>query len=108
MVQQRSDSRLKVTVRIQENLQTARIEVRGSVTRENLRALYVVARRTSVMLPGREIILDLTHARAAVEAILELHDPDRLLRVIGADDNKEPCRIRVLDPTTGQDTKETA
>lgn len=109
MAQQAGNSRLKVTVRIEANLQTARIEVRGSVTRDNLRALYVVARRTSAMLPGREIILDLTHARAAVEAILELHDPDQLLRVIGADDNsKEPCRLRVLDPLTGQDTRESA
>lgn len=106
MAQQPSNSRLKVTVRIQENLQTARIEVRGSVTRDNLRALYVVARRTSAMLPGREIVLDLTHARAAIEAILELHDPDQLLRVIGADDSKEPCRLRVLDPITLRDTKE--
>lgn len=106
MTQQPGNSRLKVTVRIQENLQTARIEVRGSVTRDNLRALYVVARRTSAMLPGREIVLDLTHARAAIEAILELHDPDQLLRVIGADDSKEPCRLRVLDPITLRDTKE--
>ncbi|WP_461164295.1 hypothetical protein [Arthrobacter sp. R4-81] len=108
MAQQPGSSRLKVTVRIDANLQTARIEVRGSVTRENLRALYVVARRTSAMLPGRDIILDLTHARAAVEAILELHDPDQLLRVIAADDSKEPCRLSVLDPVTGQDTRESA
>jgi hypothetical protein len=100
MEHQSGRSRLKVTVRIEENLQTARIEVRGSVTRENLRALYVVARRTSAMLPGREIILDLTHARAAIEAIVELHDPDQLLQLIGAGAGQEPCRLSVVDPVT--------
>lgn len=91
-------SRLKVTVRIEENLQAARIEVRGVVTPENLRALYVVARRTSTLLPGREIILDLTRARAALEAITALHDPDQLPQLTGSGTSNTPCRLRVMDP----------
>src|SRR5687767_15952693 len=44
--------RLKIHVHIDDHLQTASIEVRGTLTVANLRALYVIARRTSALLPG--------------------------------------------------------
>jgi hypothetical protein len=98
MAHESANSKLKVMVRIDSNLETARIEVRGIVTPENLRALYVVARRTSAMLPGREIVLDLTKARAAVEAIALLHDQEQLSRLTTDGTSNKPCRLRVMDP----------
>ncbi|WP_457973256.1 hypothetical protein [Arthrobacter sp. D1-17] len=91
--------RLKIHVHIDERLQTASIEVRGTLTVANLRALYVIARRTSALLPGREIVIDLTHARAATEAVNVLHDPVQLNNLAVSSGNKGLlCPLRILDP----------
>jgi len=91
--------RLKIHVHIDDHLQTASIEVRGTLTVANLRALYVVARRTSALLPGREIVVDLTHARAATEAVNVLHDPVQLNNLAITSGNKGLlCPLRILDP----------
>lgn len=91
--------RLKVHVHIDDHLQTASIEVRGTVTVANLRALYVIARRTSALLPGREIVIDLTHARAATDAVSVLHDPAQLNSLAITSGNKGLlCPLRILDP----------
>lgn len=95
-----SDHRLKVVVRIDADLERAHIEVRGIVTAANLRALYVIARRTSSLLPGREIIIDLARARVAHPAIEQLHQSalrSRLSSAVGSSD--VPCRLRIVDPT---------
>ncbi|MDQ4047032.1 MAG: hypothetical protein M3127_06660 [Actinomycetota bacterium] len=91
--------RLKIHVHIDDRLQTASIEVRGTLTAANLRALYVIARRTSALLPGREIVIDLTHARAAPEAVNVLHDPVQLNNLAITSGNKGLlCPLRILDP----------
>jgi hypothetical protein len=91
--------RLKIHVHIDDHLQTASIEVRGTLTVANLRALYVIARRTSALLPGREIVVDLTHARAATEAVNVLHDPVQLNNLAITSGNKGLlCPLRILDP----------
>lgn len=91
--------RLKIHVHIDDRLQTASIEVRGTLTVANLRALYVIARRTSALLPGREIVIDLSHARAATEAINVLHDPVQLNNLAITSGNKGLlCPLRILDP----------
>lgn len=92
--------RLKIHVHIDDRLQTASIEVRGTLTVANLRALYVIARRTSALLPGREIVIDLSHARAATEAVNVLHDPVQLNNLAITSGNKGLlCPLRILDPT---------
>jgi hypothetical protein len=91
--------RLKIHVHIDDRLQTASIEVRGTLTVANLRALYVIARRTNALLPGREIVIDLTHARAAAEAVNALHDPVQLNNLAVASGSKGLlCPLRILDP----------
>jgi hypothetical protein len=91
--------RLKIHVHIDDRLQTASIEVRGTLTVANLRALYVIARRTSALLPGREIVIDLTHARAATEAVNVLHDPIQLNNLaVGSGNKGLLCPLRILDP----------
>jgi hypothetical protein len=90
--------RLKVLVHIDANMERARIEVRGTVTAANIRALYIIARRARTLLPGREIVLDLTKARAVEEAITALHDPAQLTELSGEGTSERPCRLSILDP----------
>ncbi|MCC2660581.1 MAG: hypothetical protein K0R37_1355, partial [Arthrobacter sp.] len=55
--------------------------------------------RTSALLPGREIVVDLTHARAATEAVDVLHDPVQLNNLAITSGNKGLlCPLRILDP----------
>jgi hypothetical protein len=101
-----SDHRLKVAVRIDADLERAHIEVRGIVTAANLRALYVIARRTSSLLPGREIIIDLARARAAHPAIEDLHQSALRSRLSsGVDSSDVPCRLRIVDPAATHKVK---
>lgn len=93
--------RLKVLVHIDPNMERARIEVRGTVTAANIRALYIIARRARTLLPGREIVLDLTRARAVEEAITALHDPAQLTELSGEGTSEHPCRLSILDPRPG-------
>lgn len=90
--------RLKVLVHIDPNMERARIEVRGTVTAANIRALYIIARRARTLLPGREIVLDLTKARAVEEAITALHDAAQLTELSGEGTTEHPCRLSILDP----------
>jgi hypothetical protein len=90
--------RLKVLVHIDPNMERARIEVRGTVTAANIRALYIIARRARTLLPGREIVLDLTRARAVEEAITALHDPAQLTELSGEGTSEHPCWLSILDP----------
>jgi hypothetical protein len=96
-----SHHRLKVVVRIDANMERARIEVRGTLTPANVRALYVVARRARTLLPGKEIILDLSMARAAMDTITALHDPAQLTQLSGEGTSERPCRLSILDPRPG-------
>ena len=72
--------------------------MRGTVTAANIRALYIIARRARTLLPGREIVLDLTRARAVEEAITALHDPAQLTELSGEGTSEHPCRLSILDP----------
>jgi hypothetical protein len=96
--------RLKVLVHIESNMERARIEVRGTVTAANIRALYIIARRARTLLPGREIVLDLTRARAVEEAITALHDPAQLTELSGEGTSEHPCRLSILDPRPAAQT----
>jgi hypothetical protein len=96
-----SHHRLKVVVHIDANMERACIEVRGTLTPANIRALYVVARRARTLLPGKEIILDLSMARAAMDTITALHDPAQLTELSGEGTSGKPCRLSILDPRPG-------
>ncbi|RAM37436.1 hypothetical protein DBZ45_10220 [Arthrobacter globiformis] len=96
-----SHHRLKVVVHIDANMERACIEVRGTLTPANIRALYVVARRARTLLPGKEIVLDLSMARAAMDTIAALHDPAQLTQLSGEGTSEKPCRLSILDPRPG-------
>ena len=93
--------RLKIVVHIDSNMERACIEVRGTLTPANIRALYVIARRARTLLPGKEIILDLTMARATMETITALHDPAQITELSGEGTSDRPCRLNILDPRPG-------
>jgi hypothetical protein len=93
--------RLKIVVHIDSNMERACIEVRGTLTPANIRALYVIARRARTLLPGKEIVLDLTMARAAMETIEALHDPVHITELSGEGTSDRPCRLSILDPRPG-------
>ena len=93
--------RIRVAVRITDDMSTARIAVHGVLTPMNLRALAVIARRTIALLPGREIVLDLSKSRAAAATLEELHAPGQLVGPAGDGHNTaRPCTLRVLNPMT--------
>ena len=93
--------RLKIVVHIDSNMERACIEVRGTLTPANIRALYIVAKRARTLLPGKEIVLDLTRARATTETITALHDPVQITELSGEGTADKPCRLSILDPRPG-------
>ena len=94
-----SEHRLKIVVRIEADLEAASIEVRGVVTGASLRALYVVARRTTSLLHDKELTIDLSRARVTEPVLEQLHECARLSRLSsGVDRSEVPCRVRIVDP----------
>ena len=103
------DPRIRVLIRIDSVEESARVNVRGVVTRANIRALYVVCRRVTSKLPGYEIVVDLAHARVTVEAMEDLHEHARQSVVAsGIDASVTPCRLRIVDPPNILRVKENA
>ena len=94
-----SEHRLKIVVRIEADLEAASLEVRGVVTGASLRALYVVARRTTSLLHGKELTIDLSRARVTDTVLEQLHECARLSRLAtGVDRSVVPCRVKIVDP----------
>ncbi|OOP64777.1 hypothetical protein BMF89_02085 [Arthrobacter sp. SRS-W-1-2016] len=91
------ESRLKIRVRLEPDMGSARLAVHGTVTEANLLALYAVVRRTNSFLPGMEIVIDLSAAAAGTDVL------DRLGAVVregllpgSADPARLPCRLQVI------------
>ncbi|MDN3903832.1 hypothetical protein [Arthrobacter sp. YD2] len=66
------ESKLRVAVRLDLNARQARLVVRGRVTEQNSKVLYVLARRANAALPGLAVELDLRKASATEEALAGL------------------------------------
>lgn len=91
--------KLKVLVRIDMDLHSALIEVRGIVTSRNVRALYVIARRANAMVPHLSLVVDLRHAAVQPEPMDELTTSSRVGRLPAASDPyNAPCELRILEP----------
>jgi hypothetical protein len=91
--------KLRVLVKLDTELASARIHVEGTLTRANLHALYSITARTNALLPGMEITIDLTGARAVAEALQELMEAVRKERLPeAAVPANATCRLRVLEP----------
>ncbi|EMY34039.1 hypothetical protein D477_011756 [Arthrobacter crystallopoietes BAB-32] len=94
-----SGRKIKVLVRLDTELQSARIQVGGTLTPENLRALYAVARRTNLLSPGMDILVDLSAARVQGTALEDLKSVARQEHLPRQSDPLHlACRLRVLEP----------
>jgi len=91
--------KLRVLVRLDAQLASAHIRVEGTLTPANLHALYSITGRTNALLPGMEITIDLTGARAVDGALQELIGAARDSRLPEAAlSSNAACRLRVLEP----------
>lgn len=91
--------KIRVLVRLDTDLESARIQVGGTLTSDNLRALYAVARRTNALAPGIEILVDLSGARITGNALDDLKAVERQEHLPEASDPLHlACRLRVLEP----------
>lgn len=92
-------SKIQVLVRIDLDSARVRVQARGAVTGKNVQALYVVARRANSLMPTPTLILDVSHARVAGDALEELHSCSKDGRLpVRIDPLQSACRISVLDP----------
>lgn len=66
------EPRLRIAIRLDLDLRQARLVVRGRVTEENCRVLYVLARRADSTLPGLNVVLDLRKASITGNALTGL------------------------------------
>lgn len=91
--------KLRILVRLDPELASARICVRGVLTPANLYALYCITRRTNLLQPGMLITVDLTGAFARADALGELRasaEDGRLPATV--DPGRTPCRLSILEP----------
>lgn len=92
-------SKIQVLVRIDRDSARVRVQVRGVVTGRNVQALYVVARRANSLMPTLALILDVSHARVAGDALEELHSCSKQGHLpMRIDPLQSDCRISVLYP----------
>lgn len=66
------EPRLRVAIRLDLDRRQARVVVRGRVTEQNCRVLYVLARRANSAHPGLNVVLDLTMASSTDGALASL------------------------------------
>lgn len=95
-------SKLKFLIRLDVDMNGARIQVRGRVTERNLGAVYAVARRTSTLVSGLAVVLDLRHAAVGTIPLAELRSAcqsGELPSVTGS--ASTPCRLEILEPAAG-------
>ncbi|MCG2622376.1 hypothetical protein LVY72_10660 [Arthrobacter sp. I2-34] len=91
--------KLRVLVKLDTEQASAVIRVEGTLTQANLHALYSITARTNALLPGLEITIDLSGARAVDEALQELIGVARRATLPEAAVREHAaCRLRVLEP----------
>jgi hypothetical protein len=95
-------SKLKFLIHLDVDMSAARIQVRGRVTERNLGAVYAVARRTSTIVSGLAVVLDLRQAAVGMIPLRELRSAcqsGELPSATGA--ATTPCRLEILEPAAG-------
>lgn len=98
VMNQATGVRRRITVSIDADLRWARIIVLGLVTPERLRAVSVITKRAVTLLPVKEIIVDLSHARASA-GTMEVCDFGQFLSASDREHHRHlPCTLRVLTP----------
>ncbi|MBO0897969.1 hypothetical protein [Arthrobacter sunyaminii] len=66
------EPKLRVVAQFDIDLRKVRLVVRGRVTEQNSRVLYVLARRANATLPGLNVVLDLHLATITPAALNDL------------------------------------
>ena len=95
--------KIHVLVHIDHDSAKIQVQARGAVTAKNIQALYVIARRANSFLPRLSLILDVSHARVADDALDELHTCSQAGRLpTRIDPLQSECRISVLEPAVPQ------
>ncbi|HET8795007.1 MAG TPA: hypothetical protein VFM62_01375 [Arthrobacter sp.] len=95
----RRNPRLNVLVGVNLDGGTIRIVVRGTVTDQNLRAVYVLAKRANAVAEDLDIIVDFRDAAVESGPLEEILAVSREGLLPGSVDPYEtPCRLLVLQP----------
>ncbi|MCW3767736.1 YegP family protein [Paenarthrobacter ureafaciens] len=98
--------KLRFLVRLNLELDGARVLIRGRVSEHNLTAIYAVARRAAA-LPGRGgVVLDLTGAAVGGTALRELRSAALKGELPGvAGRAAVPCKLDILEPVASHMAK---
>jgi hypothetical protein len=98
--------KLKFRIRLDIDMTAARIQVRGRVTERNLSAVYAVARRTSTIIQGKPVVVDLRQAAVGVIPLGELRSACQSGEVpLPAGSASTPCRLEILEPAKGGEAR---
>ncbi|WP_341393419.1 hypothetical protein [Arthrobacter sp. G119Y2] len=96
------EPKLRVVIQLDIDLGQVRLLVRGRVTEQNSRALYVLARRANTALPGLDVMLDLGEAAVTPEALAGLRRSSEtgMFPVLTgrAEQSLAPRQLQVLAP----------
>lgn len=96
------EPKLRVAVRFGIDLRQVRLVVRGRVTEQNSKVLYVLARRANATLPGLDVVLDLHLATITTAALTQLRNSSEtgaLPLISGqAEETLAPRQLRILAP----------
>lgn len=100
--------KLNVVVGMDVDFALMRIEVRGMVTKVNVRALYALIRRANITLPGIDLIMDLSAAVVEPAALEQLRDCERSHRLpADVDPAQQNMQLKVM-PEAGRGMDRTA
>ena len=92
-------SKLKFVIHLDLDMSGARIQVRGLVTERNLGAVYAVTRRTSTVISGSAVVLDLRQAAVGRGPLGELRSASQLGELPSAAGSvSTPCQLNILEP----------
>ena len=98
--------KIHVQVRIDLDGTRVRLLVRGEVTAGSVQALYVLARRANSLMPGLALMIDISRARVAPDALEELHACSAAAHLpVHIDMLQSECQLIILDPGMAAQTR---
>ncbi|WP_423184560.1 hypothetical protein [Arthrobacter sp. NyZ413] len=96
-IHRQSSGKLHVVVQLEPGKPAACLIVRGHVTEQSLQAIYILARRINVAVPGADISVDLALARTTGDALARLEQVSEAgFLPVTADPSGVPCHLRIL------------
>lgn len=93
------NDKLEVLVRVDLECVSAHIEVIGLVDAKNIQALFILAKRASSIIPGLEVVLDLSGSRVTTEALAQLTLSAASCHIPASIDSMQTdCRLVIVPP----------